>query len=140
MKKIFLTFFIFLVFTSYSFSQSSSSSIIKNKKVDEVKAQLVNYEINQGYEIENETDNTISFTKKASGGFLKTSILVMRYGGVEFYDRNRYNFSQSGGDVRIFYFREMFSPKSKEVMKLGATDDMKQLNQDYLNQFVNSVK
>lgn len=140
MKKIFLTFFIFLVFTSYSFSQSSSSSIIKNKKVDEVKAQLVNYEINQGYEIENETNNTISFTKKASGGFLETSILVMRYGGGEFYDRNRYNFSQSGGDVRIFYFREMFSSKSNEAMKLGTTDDMKQLNQDYLNQFVNSVK
>jgi hypothetical protein len=52
--------------STISFSQSSSSAIIKNKKVDEVKAQLVNFQINQGYEIENETNNTISFTKKAS--------------------------------------------------------------------------
>jgi hypothetical protein len=140
MKKIILITFLSFFISSISHSQSSSSSMIKNKKVDEVKAQLVNFEINQGYEIENETNNTISFTKKASGGFLETSILVMRYGGGEFYDRNRYNFSQSGSDVRIFYFREMFSSKSNEAMKLGTLDDMKQLNQDYLNQFVNSVK
>jgi len=140
MKKILLTILLFLSLSTISFSQSSSSAIIKNKKVDEVKAQLVNFQINQGYEIENETNNTISFTKKASGGFLETSLLVMRYGGGEFFDRNRYNFSQSGGDVRIFYFREMFSSTSNEAMKLGTTDEMKQFNQDYLNQFVNSVK
>jgi len=140
MKKIILLIFLSFLFSSVSYSQSSSSSLIKNKKIDDVKSQLVNYEINQGFQIENETNNTISFTKKNTGSFLETSVLVMRYGSGEFYDRNRYNFSQSGNDVRIYFFKEIFSSKSNEPMSLGMTDDMKQLNQNYLDKFVNSIK
>jgi len=137
MKKILL--FILLSFFISSVSYSQSSSIIKNKKITDVKSQLINFEINQGFQIENETNNTISFTK-LNTRVLETTVLVLRYGAGEFYDRNRYNFSQLGNDVRIFYFREVFSSKSNENMSLSTTEDMKKLNQDYLDKFVNSIQ
>jgi len=138
MKKVFLITVLFSLFLSTDlFSQSSS--IIKNKKITDVKSQLINFEINQGFQIENETNNTISFTK-LNTRVLETTVLVLRYGAGEFYDRNRYNFSQLGNDVRIFYFREVFSSKSNENMSLSTTEDMKKLNQDYLDKFVNSIQ
>jgi len=137
-KKLFLITVLFSLFLSTDlFSQSSS--IIKNKKITDVKSQLINFEINQGFQIENETNNTISFTK-LNTRVLETTVLVLRYGAGEFYDRNRYNFSQLGNDVRIFYFREVFSSKSNENMSLSTTEDMKKLNQDYLDKFVNSIQ
>jgi len=137
MKKIVLFVLLFFFISSVSYSQSSS--IIKNKKITDVKSQLINFEINQGFQIENETNNTISFTK-LNTRVLETTVLVLRYGAGEFYDRNRYNFSQLGNDVRIFYFREVFSSKSNENMSLSTTEDMKKLNQDYLDKFVNSIQ
>ena len=61
MKKIFITFFVFLFFTSYSFSQSIE---IKGKKIEDIKSILIDLNLQDGWTIENDTINSISFTKE----------------------------------------------------------------------------
>ena len=114
MKKTFLTFFIFLVFTSYSFSQSIE---IKGKKIEDIKSILIDLNLQDSWTIENETSNSISFTKE-NKSVAQNVIFGLISDSVVSYDRNKYNFSQSKESVRIYFVRESFS--GKEVIKLDS--------------------
>jgi hypothetical protein len=126
MKKIFLTFFIFLVFTSYSFSQSIE---IKGKKIEDIKSILIDLNLQDGWTIENDTTNSISFTKE-NKSTTQNIIFSFISGNVVSYDRDKYNFSQSKDSVRIYYVKELFS--GKEVIKFES-QEMKDLNQQRLD-------
>lgn len=133
MKKIFLTFFIFLVFTSYSFSQSIE---IKGKKIEDIKSILIDLNLQDGWTIENDTTNSISFTKENKS---TTQNLIFSFisGNVVSYDRDKYNFSQSKDSVRIYYVKELFS--GKEVMKFESQEwkDLNQQRLDKLKEVIN---
>ena len=116
MKKTFLTFFIFLVFTSYSFSQSIE---IKGKKIEDIKSILIDLNLQDGWTIENDTSNSISFTKENKNVALNVIFALISDSVVSYY-RNKYNFSQSKESVRIYFVRESFS--GKEVMKLDSQE------------------
>ena len=133
MKRTFLTFFIFLVFTSYSFSQSIE---IKGKKIEDIKSILIDLNLQDGWTIENDTINSISFTKENKS---TTQNLIFSFisGNVVSYDRDKYNFSQSKDSVRIYYVKELFS--GKEVMKFESQEwkDLNQQKLDKLKEIIN---
>jgi hypothetical protein len=133
MKRTFLTFFIFLVFTSYSFSQSIE---IKGKKIEDIKSILIDLNLQDGWTIENDTTNSISFTKENKS---TTQNLIFSFisGNVVSYDRDKYNFSQSKDSVRIYYVKELFS--GKEVMKFESQEwkDLNQQKLDKLKEIIN---
>lgn len=133
MKKIFLIFFIFLVFTSYSFSQSIE---IKGKKIEDVKSILIDLNLQDGWTIENDTSNSISFTKE-NKSTTQNIIFSFISGNVVSYDRDKYNFSQSKDSVRIYYVKELFS--GKEVMKFESQEwkDLNQQKLDKLKEIIN---
>jgi uncharacterized protein YdeI (BOF family) len=133
MKKTFLIFHIFLFFTSYSFSQSIE---IKGKKIEDIKSILIDLSLQDGWTIENDTTNSISFTKENKS---TTQNLIFSFisGNVVSYDRDKYNFSQSKDSVRIYYVRELFS--GKEVMKFESQEwkDLNQQRLDKLKEVIN---
>ena len=133
MKKIFVTFFVFLFFTSYSFSQSIE---IKGKKIEDIKSILIDLNLQDGWTIENDTTNSISFTKENKS---TTQNLIFSFisGNVVSYDRDKYNFSQSKDSVRIYYVKELFS--GKEVMKFESQEwkDLNQQRLDKLKEIIN---
>ena len=133
MKKIFITFFVFLFFTSYSFSQSIE---IKGKKIEDIKSILIDLNLQDGWTIENDTINSISFTKENKS---TTQNLIFSFisGNVVSYDRDKYNFSQSKDSVRIYYVKELFS--GKEVMKFESQEwkDLNQQRLDKLKEIIN---
>jgi uncharacterized protein YdeI (BOF family) len=133
MKKTFLIFHIFLFFTSYSFSQSIE---IKGKKIEDIKSILIDLSLQDGWTIENDTTNSISFTKENKS---TTQNLIFSFisGNVVSYDRDKYNFSQSKDSVRIYYVRELFS--GKEVMKFESQEwkDLNQQRLDKLKEIIN---
>lgn len=133
MKKIIITFFVFLFFTSYSFSQSIE---IKGKKIEDIKSILIDLNLQDGWTIENDTTNSISFTKENKS---TTQNLIFSFisGNVVSYDRDKYNFSQSKDSVRIYYVKELFS--GKEVMKFESQEwkDLNQQRLDKLKEIIN---
>ena len=133
MKKIIITFFVFLFFTSYSFSQSIE---IKGKKIEDIKSILIDLNLQDGWTIENDTTNSISFTKENKS---TTQNLIFSFisGNVVSYDRDKYNFSQSKDSVRIYYVKELFS--GKEVMKFESQEwkDLNQQKLDKLKEIIN---
>jgi uncharacterized protein YdeI (BOF family) len=133
MKKTFLIFHIFLFFTSYSFSQSIE---IKGKKIEDIKSILIDLSLQDGWTIENDTTNSISFTKENKS---TTQNLIFSFisGNVVSYDRDKYNFSQSKDSVRVYYVKELFS--GKEVMKFESQEwkDLNQQRLDKLKEIIN---
>lgn len=126
MKKIFVTFFIFLFFTSSSFSQSIE---IKGKKIEDIKSILIDLNLQDEWTIENDTSNSITFTKE-NKSTTQNIIFSFISGSVVSYNRDKYNFSQTKDLVKVYYVREVFS--GKEIVKMES-QEWKDLNQQRLN-------
>jgi hypothetical protein len=126
MKKIFLIFFVFLFFTSSSFSQSIE---IKGKKIEDIKSILIDLNLQDEWTIENDTSNSITFTKE-NKSTTQNIIFSFISGSVVSYNRDKYNFSQTKDLVKVYYVREVFS--GKEIVKMES-QEWKDLNQQRLN-------
>jgi hypothetical protein len=121
MKKIFVTFFVFLFFTSSSFSQSIE---IKGKKIEDIKSILIDLSLQDEWTIENDTNNSLSFTKE-NKSTLQNTLFAFMSGSVVSYNRDKYNFSQSKDSVRIYYVREVLS--GQEIIKMDSVEYKEQV-------------
>jgi uncharacterized protein YdeI (BOF family) len=121
MKKIFVTFFAFLFFTSSSFSQSIE---IKGKKIEDIKSILIDLNLQDEWTIENDTSNTLSFTKE-NKSTLQNTLFAFMSGSVVSYIRDKYNFSQSKDSVRVYLVREILS--GQEIIKMDSVEFKEQV-------------
>jgi uncharacterized protein YdeI (BOF family) len=121
MKKIFVTFFVFLFFTSSSFSQSIE---IKGKKIEDIKSILIDLNLQDEWTIENDTSNTLSFTKE-NKSTLQNTLFAFMSGSVVSYIRDKYNFSQSKDLVRVYLVREILS--GQEIIKMDSVEFKEQV-------------
>jgi uncharacterized protein YdeI (BOF family) len=121
MKKIFVTFFVFLFFTSSSFSQSIE---IKGKKIEDIKSILIDLNLQDEWTIENDTSNTLSFTKE-NKSTLQNTLFAFMSGSVVSYIRDKYNFSQSKDSVRVYLVREILS--GQEIIKMDSVEFKEQV-------------
>jgi uncharacterized protein YdeI (BOF family) len=121
MKKIFVTFFVFLFFTSSSFSQSIE---IKGKKIEDIKSILIDLNLQDEWTIENDTSNTLSFTKE-NKSTLQNTLFAFMSGSVVSYIRDKYNFSQSKDSVKVYLVREILS--GQEIIKMDSVEFKEQV-------------
>ena len=121
MKKIFVTFFVFLFFTSSSFSQSIE---IKGKKIEDIKSILIDLNLQDEWTIENDTNNSLSFTKE-NKSTLQNTLFAFMSGSVVSYIRDKYNFSQSKDSVRVYLVREILS--GQEIIKMDSVEFKEQV-------------
>ena len=121
MKKILVTFFVFLFFTSSSFSQSIE---IKGKKIEDIKSILIDLNLQDEWTIENDTSNTLSFTKE-NKSTLQNTLFAFMSGSVVSYIRDKYNFSQSKDSVRVYLVREILS--GQEIIKMDSVEFKEQV-------------
>jgi uncharacterized protein YdeI (BOF family) len=121
MKKIFVTFIIFLFFSSSSFSQSIE---IKGKKIEDIKSILIDLNLQDEWTIENDTSNTLSFTKE-NKSTLQNTLFAFMSGSVVSYIRDKYNFSQSKDSVRVYLVREILS--GQEIIKMDSVEFKEQV-------------
>ena len=121
MKKIFVTFFVFLFFTSSSFSQSIE---IKGKKIEDIKSILIDLNLQDEWTIENDTSNTLSFTKE-NKSTLQNTLFAFMSGSVVSYIRDKYNFSQSKDLVKVYLVREILS--GQEIIKMDSVEFKEQV-------------
>ena len=121
MKKILVTFFVFLFFTSSSFSQSIE---IKGKKIEDIKSILIDLNLQDEWTIENDTNNSLSFTKE-NKSTLQNTLFAFMSGSVVSYIRDKYNFSQSKDSVRVYLVREILS--GQEIIKMDSVDFKEQV-------------
>jgi uncharacterized protein YdeI (BOF family) len=121
MKKIFLIFFVFLFFTSSSFSQSIE---IKGKKIEDIKSILIDLNLQDEWTIENDTNNSLSFTKE-NKSTLQNTLFAFMSGSVVSYIRDKYNFSQSKDSVRVYLVREILS--GQEIIKMDSVEFKEQV-------------
>jgi len=121
MKKIFVTFFVFLFFTSSSFSQSIE---IKGKKIEDIKSILIDLNLQDEWTIENDTNNSLSFTKE-NKSTLQNTLFAFMSGSVVSYNRDKYNFSQSKDSVRVYLVREILS--GQEIIKMDSVEFKEQV-------------
>ncbi len=121
MKKIFVTFIVFLFFSSSSFSQSIE---IKGKKIEDIKSILIDLNLQDEWTIENDTSNTLSFTKE-NKSTLQNTLFAFMSGSVVSYIRDKYNFSQSKDSVRVYLVREILS--GQEIIKMDSVEFKEQV-------------
>jgi uncharacterized protein YdeI (BOF family) len=121
MKKIFVTFFVFLFFISSSFSQSIE---IKGKKIEDIKSILIDLNLQDEWTIENDTSNTLSFTKE-NKSTLQNTLFAFMSGSVVSYIRDKYNFSQSKDSVKVYLVREILS--GQEIIKMDSVEFKEQV-------------
>jgi uncharacterized protein YdeI (BOF family) len=121
MKKILVTFFVFLFFTSSSFSQSIE---IKGKKIEDIKSILIDLNLQDEWTIENDTNNSLSFTKE-NKSTLQNTLFAFMSGSVVSYIRDKYNFSQSKDSVRVYLVREILS--GQEIIKMDSVEFKEQV-------------
>jgi uncharacterized protein YdeI (BOF family) len=121
MKKILVTFFVFLFFTSSSFSQSIE---IKGKKIEDIKSILIDLNLQDEWTIENDTNNSLSFTKE-NKSTLQNTLFAFMSGSVVSYIRDKYNFSQSKDSVKVYLVREILS--GQEIIKMDSVEFKEQV-------------
>ena len=130
MKKFFLVLVLFLIST-VAYSQSIE---IKAKKIDDIKAKLIDMQLQLGWSIENETTNLITFTKK-NDDTLHTVFSAISNTFAN--SRQKFNFSQSSESVKVYGSEEFYS--GKDVQK-ADTDIRKREMEDKLNKLKNLVE
>ena len=125
MKKLLSIIVLSLLFSGNVYAKSVSG-LIQDVTIDDVKSKLIDTHLDQGYDIEDETNNKITFVKEVKSFKIKI-LMSLLSDDVKTYERVMFNFSKKNDDVKIYYSLENFS--GDEVLKLKSKSGLKLLQQ-----------
>ena len=110
----------------------SVSALIQNATIDDVKSKLIDTHLDQGYDIEEETNNKITFVKEVKG-FTVSVLMGLLSDDVRTYQRDKFNFSKKDSGVKVYYSTELFS--ADKIVKLKGKSTL-EVNQKWINTWV----
>ena len=131
MKKAIAIIILGLLWCNVGHAQSVSA-LIQNATIDDVKSKLIDTHLDQGYDIEEETNNKITFVKEVKG-FTVSVLMGLLSDDVRTYQRDKFNFSKKDSGVKVYYSTELFS--ADKIVKLKGKSTL-EVNQKWINTWV----
>ena len=131
MKKAIGIIILGLLLSSNAYAKSVKV-FIENVKIDDVKSKLIGHHLDRGWDIEEETNNKITFSQKLEG--MEAALVMTLMTGTSYpYSRFIYTILKKENGVTVYLSTEYFN--SEEVVKLDGKKDL----EDYQN-FLNGFK
>jgi hypothetical protein len=131
MKKLLAILVLGLLLSSNAYAKSVKV-FIENVKIDDVKSKLIGHHLDRGWDIEEETNNKITFSQKLEG--MEAALVMTLMTGTSYpYSRFIYTILKKENGVTVYLSTEYFN--SEEVVKLDGKKDL----EDYQN-FLNGFK
>jgi len=112
----------------------SVSALIQNATIDDVKSKLIGHHLDLGWDIEEETNNKITFSQKLEG-MEAALVMTLMTGNSYAYARFIYTILKSENGVTVYLSTEYFN--SVEVTKLDGKKNLEDY-QNFLNEFKRS--
>ena len=132
MTKRFLMILVLGLLLSSNAYAKSVKVFIENVKIDDVKSKLIGHHLDRGWDIEEETNNKITFSQKLEG--MEAALVMTLMTGTSYpYSRFIYTILKRENGVTVYLSTEYFN--SEEVVKLDGKKDL----EDYQN-FLNGFK
>ena len=110
---------------------NSAKIFIENTDIDIVKSKLIDHHLEQGWDIYEETNNKISFSKKLEG-FEGALVMTLLKGDSYPYARTIFTLSKKDNGINIYTSAEYYN--SVEIHKLTEKKNIEQY-QKFLNEF-----
>ena len=131
MKRFLMILVLGLLLSSNAYAKSVKV-FIENVKIDDVKSKLIGHHLDRGWDIEEETNNKITFSQKLEG--MEAALVMTLMTGTSYpYSRFIYTILKRENGVTVYLSTEYFN--SEEVVKLDGKKDL----EDYQN-FLNGFK